>query len=300
MAGHRTLVLVRTPSMSIIARRHERKGMSVAQRTRSTPHAGDVVTLEQVTLFRGETVILKDVSWRVARGEHWAVLGANGSGKTTLLRIVSGYMWPSRGEAVVLGERFGETDIQALRRRIGWVSSALHDWVPPHETALDTVLTGESATIGLRGEASAEEIERAEALLGFLGCADRADHPFGTLSQGEAQKVLIARALLPEPELLILDEVCAGLDPAAREDFLSTLEALCHKKDGPTLVFVTHHIEEIMPVFTHVLILKRGEVLAQGPKDEVLSARVLEDALGISILLEHHDGRFWPRIGRRK
>ena len=255
-----------------------------------------IVELSNVTLFRGETVILRDVSWRVGRGEHWAVIGANGSGKTTLLRIVSGYLWPSSGDAAVLGERFGETDMQALRRRIGWVSSFLHDWVPPHETALDTVLSGLSATIGFHVEPGRDDLARARELLAFFGCEGRADHTFGTLSQGEQQKTLIARALLPRPELLILDEVCAGLDLAAREGFLATLQRLGLQQDGPALVFVTHHIEEIMPVFSHVLVLKGGSVAARGPKGEILAENVLSEALGLRVGVLRAEGRYWPRI----
>ena len=255
-----------------------------------------VVDVAGVTLFRGDTVILDDVSWRMGAGEHWALLGANGSGKTTLLKIVSGYMWPSRGRVSVLGETFGKTEIRKLRRRIGWVSSALHDWAPPHETACDTVLTGLGGTIGLREEPTRKEVERAEGLLTFFGCAARADHLFGTLSQGEQQKVLIARALMPEPELLILDEVCAGLDLAAREGFLSTLEDLARKDTGPAVIFVTHHIEEIVPQLTHVLVLKAGRAIAQGPKERILREDILQNALGLPIELHEADGRFWPRV----
>jgi iron complex transport system ATP-binding protein len=257
-----------------------------------------VVDLSGVTLFRGDTVILKDVSWRISRGEHWAVIGANGSGKTTLLRIVSGYLWPSDGQATVLGEAFGRTDIQKLRRRIGWVSSALHDWVPPHETALDTVVTGQSATIGLFVEPTSADLEHAGRLLEFFGLSARAEHQFGTLSQGEQQKVLIARAMMSEPELLVLDEVCAGLDLAARESFLETLETLAGRPMGPTLIFVTHHIEEIVGTITHVLVLKGGRAVAQGRKDSVLTEDVLRDALGLPLVLDRADGRFWPRIRR--
>jgi len=258
------------------------------------------VELSDVTLFRGDTLILDDVCWRVARGEHWAVIGANGSGKTTLLRIVSGYLWPSRGTAAVLGERFGRTDIQQLRRRIGWVSSFLHDWVPVHETAVDTVLSGRSATIGYVEEASAADLERAQSLLSFLGCADRATHKWGTLSQGEQQKVLIARAMMPEPELLVLDEVCAGLDLAAREGFLASLEALAGKSGGPTLLFVTHHIEEVFPSITHVLALKKGRAAAAGPKGAVLTGETLQAAFGLRFEVEHTGGRYWPKVVRRQ
>lgn len=258
----------------------------------------EIVELSNVTLFRGDTVILRDVSWQVRRGEHWAVIGANGSGKTTLLRIVAGYLWPSVGDATVLGGHFGDTDIQALRRRIGWVSSFLHDWVPPHETAMDTVLSGLSATVGFHVEPEPGDAERARELLAFFGCDGRADHAFGTLSQGEQQKTLIARALLPKPELLILDEVCAGLDLAARENFLAMLEKLGGEAGDPVLIFVTHHIEEIFPAVSHVLVLKAGRVVALGPKAEVLAEKTLSQAFGLPVNIDRAGGRYWPKIVR--
>jgi iron complex transport system ATP-binding protein len=260
----------------------------------------DVLDISSVTLFRGSTVILRKVSWRVRRGEHWAVIGANGSGKTTLLRIVSGNLWPSEGDVTVLGEHFGDTDIQALRRRIGWVSSFLNDWVPPGEIVLDTVLSGLSATIGFHARPEESDVARAMELLAFLGCRGRRDHAFGTLSQGEKQKVLIARAMLSRPELLILDEVCAGLDLAAREGFLSTLGRLASDEGGPALVFVTHHIEEIIPAISHVLVLKDGGIAAFGPKEEVLTERMLSAAFGLRVSIDRSEGRHWPRMAQFK
>ena len=255
-----------------------------------------VVDLQDVSLLRGKRTILHDMSWRVNPGEHWAVLGANGSGKTTLLRTAIGYLWPSRGSVGLLGETLGAVELAPLRRCVGWVSSALHDWVRPHEEALAVVLSGRSGTIGLYGEADDEDVDAARLLLADLGCAGLAESRWGVLSQGEQQKVMIARALLARPRLLILDEPCAGMDLAAREALLVGVEQLAHRPDGPTLVLVTHHIEEITHAFTHALALKGGRVLAQGPKEEVLTAPVLSDAFGVPVQVHHVDGRFWPRV----
>jgi len=258
---------------------------------------GDVVELSCVTLFRDQTLILRDINWQVDRGQHWAVIGANGSGKTTLLNIAAGYMWPSRGTARVLGSSFGSVDLRELRKRIGWVSSALMERIPPRRTARQIAVSGRNATLGLlKDDPTDEDLQRADSLLDFLGCAHRAGHAFGTLSQGEQQKTLIARALMPHPELLILDEVSSGLDLASRENLLRTLGSLAEQKDGPTLIFVTHHIEEIIPIFTHVLALKDGKVLACGPKDEVLTQGILEEALELELQVDRASGRYWPTI----
>lgn len=254
-----------------------------------------VIELQGIVLYRGDTVILSDVAWRVEEGQHWAIIGANGSGKTTLLNVVSGYLWPSAGTVKVLGETFGRTDIRALRRRIGWVSTFLREMTPSHERALSMVLSGRTAGIGVYDSATEEELDRARQLLDRVGCGHRANHRFVTLSQGEQQRVMVARALMAEPELLILDEVCAGLDLAARESFLELLSDLAVGEQAPTMVFVTHHIEEIVPSFTHVLALAQGRVLRAGPKAEVLTGPVLSSAFGIALEVAESGGRYWPR-----
>lgn len=259
-----------------------------------------VVDLADVTLVRSGSVILRDVSWRIMPGEHWALLGANGSGKTSLLSIVSGFLWPSEGSASVLGERFGQTDLRELRKRIGWVSPALQEWIPVRDTGLDTALTGLRGTLGVRAEHSGEERDCARGLLNFLGCGAQADQPFRTLSQGERQKVLIARAMVSGPQLLIFDEICSGLDLAAREGFLETVERLAHEPGGPTLILVTHHIEEIVPAFSHAMVLRAGEVVAQGPRDDVLTSDVFSAAYDLPVTVETIGERQWAfvRTGR--
>lgn len=259
---------------------------------------GCVVDIKNVSFIRDGRAILDGITWQIHRGQHWAIVGANGSGKTTLLRLATGYLWPSSGEVNVLANRYGEVDLAKLRRRIGWVSSALAEMIRRNQTALEIVLTGAFASTGLFAKPSAENLERAKTLLEHFGCSSVAASRFGVLSLGEQQKVLIARALMAEPELLILDEACAGLDLPTREAVLAQIDALAR---GParTLVFVTHHIEEITPSFSHVLVLREGRVAAAGKKEEVLTGEVLSAAMGVCVRIDRHGDRYWPRIEHR-
>ena len=252
--------------------------------------------LSGVGLIRGTKRILDDVFWRVLPGENWAIVGANGSGKTSLLKIATGYLWPSAGGVSALGRRFGEVDLRILRRRIGWVSSALIDRIPPSQTAVQIVLSGPFASIGLWDDPTSRQRQAADSLLHRMGCGKIADRRFAVLSAGERQKVLIARALMAEPEILILDEACAGLDLSSRENLLETIDDLGHHTDGNTLIFVTHHIEEIPPLVSHVLVLKAGKVLAAGPKGQTLTTEVLGRAFDIPLTIDRHNGRFWARM----
>ena len=198
-------------------------------------------------------------------GEHWVILGANGSGKTSLLSALTGYLTPTTGEVEVLGERYGASDWRELRRKVGIVSSSVRQMMHDEEAALESVISGKFAMIEFWGKST--RADRAEALriLKMVECERLAARPWRVLSQGERQRVLIGRALMARPRLLILDEPCAGLDPVSREHFLQFIERLGRQRNSPALVLVTHHVEEIMPVFTHVLLLKGGQVLAQGP-----------------------------------
>jgi len=241
---------------------------------------------------RGDTVILDDISWRVRRGEHWVVVGANGSGKTSLLSTLTGYLSPTSGEIEVLGERYGETDWRELRKRVGLVSSAVRQMMHYDEPAVQSIISGKLAMIDYWGEASAADRRRAYAILRRIQCEEIAGRPWRVLSQGERQRVLIGRALMADPPLLILDEPCAGLDPVAREHFLQFLQHLGEHKRGPTLVLVTHHVEEIKPVFTHVLVLKAGRVLAAGAKEQTLTTATLSEAFDSQLRLRSSDGRY--------
>jgi iron complex transport system ATP-binding protein len=239
-----------------------------------------VLELENAAYWRGERTILSGIDWRIRRGQHWALLGANGSGKTTLLKMVAAIEWPCDGHIRVLGQRFGEVDLRELRRSIGVVSSALVPYFQDRQPALAIVETGIDAELGWWRTFDADAEARARAGLAALGIAALADNPYGQLSQGEKQRVLIARALMNAPHLLILDEPCAGLDPAARESFLEDLGRFVERPDTPTLVIVTHHIEEIPAFVRHAMVLKDGRTLAQGPIAEVLRADVLGEAFG--------------------
>lgn len=258
-----------------------------------------MLRVAELGIERGETKVLRDVSWRVEPGQHWVILGANGSGKTSLLSALTGYLMPTCGEIFLLGQRYGEFDWRQLRKRVGIVSSSVRQMMNDDEPALESVVSGKFAMIDLWGRATRGDRDRALRLLQQVECAYLADRPWRVLSQGERQRVLIGRAMMAQPRLLILDEPCAGLDPAAREHFLQFLQRLGSQKKSPTLVLVTHHVEEIMPVFSHVLILKRGRVLAAGPKPEILSGRLLSRAFATRARLRRSKGRYVMSVATR-
>lgn len=253
-----------------------------------------VLEVNKLRIERGDTVILDDVCWRVDRGQHWVILGANGSGKTSLLGALTGYLEPTSGVIDVLGERFGESDWRELRKHIGMVSSAIRQRMAESEPAIESVISGKFAMIDYWGEITPADRKRGEQILKQIECEAVAQRPWRVLSQGERQRVLIGRALMADPRLLILDEPCAGLDPAAREHFLQFLERLGRggSRTAPTLVLVTHHVEEIMPVFTHVLVLKDGAVLASGKKNVALTSEILSKAFGAKTSLQQTTERY--------
>jgi iron complex transport system ATP-binding protein len=246
-----------------------------------------------------ERPILTSIDWRVERGQHWVIIGANGSGKTSLLSTLTGYMPPTSGEISVLGETYGRSDWRQLRTRVGLVSSSIHNLMEGHESALDTIIGGKTAQIGRWGEVEPAERARAVRLMRQVECPGLADRPWRFLSQGERQRVLIGRALMAGPKLLILDEPCAGLDPAAREHFLQFVERLARRRSAPTMVLVTHHVEEIMPAFTHVLMLKGGRVLASGTRRAVMTSAMLAHAFDAPITLTRRAGRYALRVRPR-
>lgn len=251
-----------------------------------------ILNVRGLRIERDSVVILDDVSWRVERGQHWVILGANGSGKTSLLSALTGYLSPTAGEIEVLGLRYGRTDWRELRKRVGLVSSSIRQMMHDDEPALETVVSGKDAMINYWGKISGADRKRATQILKQIECAHIARRPWRVLSQGERQRVLIGRALMADPPLLILDEPCAGLDPVAREHFLQFLQRLGRSKRAPTLVLVTHHVEEIMPVFTHVLLLKAGKVLVAGRKAGTLNSDSLSRAFATSLRLHAADGRY--------
>ena len=255
-----------------------------------------VVELESVCFCRKERQILSDVSWRIEAGTHWALLGANGSGKTTLLKILTGYEWPTFGTVRVLGELFGVCDIGQLRKLIGWVSNAMTQRLPAQDRAIEIVASGVDASIGLYRRVSDEEYEQSRSVLRQLRAESIADQHTGTLSQGEMQKVLIARALVCEPKILILDEPCIGLDPAARQRFLKDLSSLVQTDSAPTIILVTHHIEEIAPWIKNVMLLKDGRTLAQGHPEEVITSEMMEELLGCACSVFRQGNEFLLRV----
>jgi iron complex transport system ATP-binding protein len=262
----------------------------------STPPSVPVARLHVERFFRDDVEILHDVRWSLERGQHWVVLGANGSGKTSLVRILAGYEWPSAGTVEVLGETFGRTEIGALRRRMGFVSASFGDLFPEAGDAMSVVLSGFDASIGLWRDPTAAEIARARAALAAIGAEAIETRRTGVLSQGERQRVLIARALVHRPVLLILDEPCAGLDPLARDRLLDDLARLAARRDGPTLVQVTHHVEEISPFITDALLLAGGRTVAAGAVDQVLTSENLALTYGAPAELHREQGRFRLRF----
>jgi iron complex transport system ATP-binding protein len=255
-----------------------------------------VVHLSGVGVRRGRSMLLDDVNWAVELDERWVVLGPNGAGKTTLLRIAAAELHPSAGTAHILGERLGGTDVFELRPRIGFASAALAARVPGDEKVRDVVLSAGYAVLG-RWRESYDEVdtERAEELMKALGVAHLADRAFGTLSEGERKRTLIARSLMTDPELLLMDEPAAGLDLGGREDLVGRLSMLAKDPDAPAIVLVTHHVEEIPPGFTNALLLRDGKPVAAGLIDDVLTAENLSLTFGEDLLLERWGERFFAR-----
>jgi len=256
----------------------------------------DVLDLQSVTIVRGATTILNGLTWTVRDGERWVVLGRNGAGKTSLLQVASGRMHPTTGTVDVLGSRLGRVDVAELRPRVGLSSAALAEQIPSGESVRDVVLTAAYGITG-RWKESYEDVDDARAtdLLAVFGVDHLARRWFGTLSEGERKRVQIARALMSDPELLLLDEPAAGLDLGGREELVGALAELAHDHRSPVLVLVTHHVEEIPPGFTHVLLLRQGRALAAGPLDEALTAENLSETFGMPLELDHVAGRWSAR-----
>lgn len=252
-----------------------------------------IISLKNVSWQRDTTKILSNMNWEVDKGQHWCIVGLNGSGKTTMLNVVNGYIWPTKGEVEVLDYRFGDVDLRELRKRIGWVSTSLQQKLYGHQTALNIVLSGKFATIGLYDKTNDEDQKQAQDLMDFLDCTALAARTYDTLSQGQRQKVLIARALMANPELLILDEPCTGLDIFAREQLLQMIEKITKQPGGPTLLYVTHHIEEITPCFTHTLLVKNGEIYKADETENCLQSNVLSDFFETAVEVQEHHDRKW-------
>ena len=256
----------------------------------------EVLNLDSVSVRRGTNFLLDDFSLTVAEGEHWAVLGPNGAGKTTLLELAAGRMHPTKGTATILEEQLGRVDVFELRPRIGYASTILANRIPSSEAVLDTVLT---AAYGVTGrwveEYEQDDIERARDLLAAFHITHLADRTFGTLSEGERKRVQIARALMTDPELLLLDEPASGLDFGGREELLGALSEILSSKWAPATIMVTHHVEEIPEGITHVLLLSEGTDLAAGPIEETLTAENLAATFGLDVKLTRDGQRYHAR-----
>lgn len=255
-----------------------------------------VLELVDVTVRRGDSVLLDRVSWTVEEDERWVVLGPNGAGKTTLLQIASAQLFPTQGSVDVLEERLGSVDVFELRPRIGLTSAALAERIPRHETVHDVVVSAAYGVLGRWREMYDElDHDRAASLLRELGAKHLAPRTFGTLSEGERKRVQIARALMSDPELLLLDEPAAGLDLGGREDLVSTLSMLAYDPDSPATVLVSHHVEEIPPGFTHALMLRQGRVVAAGLLDQTVTEQNLSATFGMPLTVSHDEGRWAAR-----
>ncbi|WP_438445790.1 ABC transporter ATP-binding protein [Gorillibacterium sp. sgz5001074] len=253
-----------------------------------------MVSLERIRFVREQRIILDDVNIRMEPGEHWVILGRNGSGKTTLLELITGYQFPTSGKVEVLGNRYGEVDVREVRKHIGYISQSLIERLALKDPVLEVVATGEYAFLRFYQTIEPAVLEKAEGLLRQVGLHHLKDQPLGTLSQGERKKVILARALMLAPELLIMDEMCAGLDLFEREKLLKDIERI-GEEHHCMMVYVTHHMEEIMPAFTHVALLEEGKLVAAGPKAEVLTDALLTRAYGIPVEIEWSRGRPWVR-----
>jgi iron complex transport system ATP-binding protein len=256
----------------------------------------DVLAFAGVSVVRGGNTLLDDITWEVEEGERWVVLGPNGAGKTTLLQIAAARIHPTTGVAGILGEVMGAVDVFELRPRIGLSSAAIAERFPADELVGNVVVTASYAIVGRWREAyDDEDYHRAMALLEALGAAHLADRRFGTLSEGERKRVQIARALMSDPEVMLLDEPAAGLDLGGREDLVARLGLLAQDTEAPALVLVTHHVEEIPPGFTDVLLLRGGRVVAAGPLEPTLTAENLSATFGLPLVVERHGDRWSAR-----
>ena len=277
-----------------------------------------VLTIENLHVRRDKNNLLSSVNWHIKAGEHWIILGANGSGKSSLLKALTGYLTPTAGNITVLQKTYGQTDWRDLRLIVGIVTNSLQSSIPAGESALETIVSGLYAQLDLWKIPTKSDIQKAKRLLKQTGLSPVIHRPWEFLSQGERQRVAravagagigdgdagnrpavdggdcrCASAVISKPKLLILDEPCAGLDPIARESFLSFVQALSKQNKGPSLIFVTHHVEEILPGFTHALILKKGRVFSTGKKAVVVTSRLLSQAFGSKVKVVKKAGRYF-------
>ncbi len=273
------------------------KKKSRASSPPASPEA-PLIDIRDATLSRGSVKALNGLTWSMRRGEHWAVLGPNGSGKSTLVQMLQGRLWPQEGSLSVLGRAFGEDDVAELRTHIAWVGNEVEPEFPEWQSVADVAASGALGTLGVQFEAPRKAHREAAArALRLLGITHLAARPFNRLSQGQRRRAVIARALAMKPDLLLLDEATNGLDPVARESFLKSLAKLIRPDSRPAILYITHHTEEILPAFTHVLLLRGGKVVAAGPKAKTLTPALLEKTFGATLRVTRRDGRVWLTAG---
>lgn len=254
------------------------------------------IELKHVCLQRGGQQILNHITWTLCRGQVAAILGPNGSGKTTLTRVITGYEWPTSGEVQVLGQTLGQTDMRELRKRVQVLNPSARYGVDPELTSTEAVLTGYFASLALYEQVSDQQIRRAEHLLDVLGMSHRKQHRFGLLSTGEQRRVLLARALVEIPDILILDEPTAGLDVNAREHLLATIDQLHRLPNSPAVITITHHVEEISPSTEQVLLLKGGQVMAMGRPEQVIGPEILSELFDCKVFVQQRSRRYWLEV----
>ncbi|MBY0219745.1 ABC transporter ATP-binding protein [Paenibacillus illinoisensis] len=253
-----------------------------------------MISMEHISLRREDNQILDDVHLHIEQGEHWVILGRNGSGKTTLLEMMNGYMFPSQGRIEVLGNLYGQCDVREVRKEIGYISQTLIEKLTLRDPVWEVVATGAFAFLRFYQTIPDEVKTRALNLLDDMGFAKLANHPLGTLSQGERKKVMLARSLMANPKLLIMDEPCAGLDLYEREKMLAEIDRL--RQRNITVVYVTHHVEEIMPLFTHVALIREGRIAAAGNKHDVLTQDTIKHTYDIPVDIQWDHDRPWIRV----
>lgn len=252
-----------------------------------------VASLDNVGFVRDGRAILSDISWTIDQSERWVIVGPNGAGKTTLLGMLASFVQPSRGSVTVLGEQLGKTDVFELRPRVGFASSDMARRIPDNETVTDAVLTAAWGVTGRWQEAYEDiDVRRATRVLSEWRLDHLASHFVGTLSDGERKRVQIARAVMTDPELLLLDEPAGSLDVGAREDVIEMLDHFSSEPTSPAMVMVTHHVEEIPAGFTHLLVLQDGKIIAKGPIAETLTGDVMSEAFGRPLSITHNNGRY--------
>ena len=251
--------------------------------------------IQDITFRRGRP-ILQGVTWTVERGQHWCILGPNGCGKTSLINVITGYEMATSGSIEIGDSRFGNADWREVRKRVGLVTNTLTTYLEPGEPVLDAVVSGREAMINLVGAPNPVWVKEARHLLEEVGCGYLVGGVWGPLSQGEKQKILICRALMARYDVLILDEPCAGLDPVARERFLRWVQDLSVRPNAPSMILVTHHVEEILPCISHVLLMRDGKAHAAGPRDEVLNDAALSHIYGAPVRLGTESGRYFLRL----